>query len=105
LLTTQGVARRDILRKLRSQEARFTTLVLDAFEATLEAQPESGREVEIPLRDARPGMRLREEIRSGTGALLVPIGFEISERLLDRLRQVSPGALDQQVRLSVPATG
>ena len=105
LLTTQGVARRDILRKLRSQEARFTTLVLDAFEATLEAQPESGREIEIPLRDARPGMRLREEIRSGTGALLVPIGFEISERLLDRLRQVSPGALDQQVRLSVPATG
>ena len=50
-------------------------------------------------------MRLREEIRSATGALLVPIGFEISERLLERLRQVSPGALDQQVRLSVPATG
>jgi len=48
-------------------------------------------------------MRLREEIRTSSGALLVPIGFEISERLLERLLQVAPDVLEQQVRLSVPA--
>jgi hypothetical protein len=64
--------------------------VLDSVRSHAQGPTESGREIEIPLRDARPGMRLREEIRSGTGALLVPIGFEISERLLERLRQVSP---------------
>ena len=105
LLATQGVSRTEILRKLRSHEARFTSMVLDAFESTLKARPEPEREIEVPLRDAKPGMRLREEIRNTTGALLVPIGFEVSERLLDRLLQVAPDVLSKPVRLSVPATG
>jgi response regulator RpfG family c-di-GMP phosphodiesterase len=104
-LATQGVARDEILRRLRSRETRFTTMVLDAFESTLEAHPEPVREIEVPLRDAKPGMRLREEIRTAAGALLVPVGFEISERLLDRLLQVAPEVLAHPVRLSVPPTG
>ena len=101
LLTTQGVARAEILRRLRTREARFTTMVLDAFKTTLEAHPEPEREVVLPLRDAKIGMRLRDEIRTSSGALLVPIGFEVSERLLERLRQVAPEMLDKQVRLSI----
>jgi hypothetical protein len=102
LLATQGVARGEILRKLRTRETRFTPMVLDAFEATLAANPAPERELVAALRDARPGMRLREEIRTPNGALLVPIGFEVSERLLERLLQVAPDVLEQQVRLSVP---
>jgi response regulator RpfG family c-di-GMP phosphodiesterase len=105
LLATQGVAKSEILSRLRAREARFTSMVLDAFEATLKARPEPARETVVPLRDAKPGMRLREEIRNATGALLVPIGFEISERLLDRLLQVAPDVLSKEVRLSLPDTG
>lgn len=104
LLATQGVPRAEILRRLRSRETRYSGLVLGAFEAVLAARPEPEREIVVPLREARPGMRLRDEIRTGNGALLVPIGFVVSERLLDRLRQVSPDVLEQPVRLSVPAT-
>ena len=103
LLSTQGVAKTEILRRLRAREGRFTAMVLDAFEATLQAHPEPEREIVARLRDAKRGMRLCEEIRTSSGALLVPIGFEISERLLERLRQVAPDVLEQQVRLSVPA--
>jgi response regulator RpfG family c-di-GMP phosphodiesterase len=103
LQTTQGVASTEILRRLRAREARFTPMVLDAFEAILVAHPEAGREIVVALRDAKPGMRLRDEIRTPNGALLVPIGFEVSERLLERLLQVAPDVLEQQVRLSVPA--
>jgi CheY-like chemotaxis protein len=104
LLATQGVARSETLRRLRAREARFTTLVLDAFEATLEAHPETEREIVVPLREAKPGMRLHEEIRNAAGALLVPIGFEVSERLLQRLSQIAPDVLSQPVRLTVPTT-
>ena len=47
-------------------------------------------------------MRLRDEIRTSVGALLVPVGFEISERLLDRISQVAPEVLEQTVRLVNP---
>jgi response regulator RpfG family c-di-GMP phosphodiesterase len=103
LLTTQGIARAEILRRLRTREARFTTLVLDAFQITLEAHPEPQREIVVPLRDAKPGMRLRDEIRTSSGALLVPIGFEVSDKLLERLMQVAPDVLDRQVRLAIPS--
>jgi hypothetical protein len=59
-------------------------------------------EIEMPLRDAKPGMRLRDEIRTSVGALLVPVGFEISERLLQRISQVAPDVLDRTVRLVNP---
>jgi len=103
LLTTQGVANADILRRLRAREARFTKLVLDAFDATFKDHPVAEREIVTPLRQAKAGMRLRDEIRTSTGALLVPIGFEVSERLLERLQQVAPDVLEQEVRLSIPA--
>jgi response regulator RpfG family c-di-GMP phosphodiesterase len=105
LLTTQGIARTEIQRRLRAREARFTSMVLDAFEATLKARPEPEREIVAPLRDAKAGMRLREEIRNANGALLVPVGFEVSERLLDRLLQVAPDVLSKEVRLLLPTTG
>jgi hypothetical protein len=45
-------------------------------------------------------MRLKQEIRTATGALLVPTGFEISQRLLERISQVAPAALLSTVRVS-----
>jgi response regulator RpfG family c-di-GMP phosphodiesterase len=104
LLTTQGIARGEILRRLRAREARFTPLVLDAFESTLKGDTAPEQETVVALRDAKPGMRLRDEIRTANGALLVPIGFEVSERLLERLLQIAPEVLQQQVRLAGPGT-
>ncbi len=100
---TKGVSKAQILQNLQARELRFGARVLAALTAKVAAAVEQESEIEIPLRDAKPGMKLRDEIRTTVGALLVPVGFEISERLLDRISQVAPEVLDQKVRLVTPA--
>ncbi len=102
-MRVQNTPRDEILRKLRSRESRYGARILGACIASIADSPEPDAEVTVPLRAAKPGMRLRQEIRTRNGALLVPIGFEISERLLARISQVAPEALDEIVRLSAPA--
>jgi CheY-like chemotaxis protein len=99
-MASQEMSKADILQKLQTREARFGAKVLDALKASIGLTIEPEPEVVIPLRDAKPGMRLRQEIRSHVGALLVPHGFQISQRLLERLSQVAPDVLDQPVRLA-----
>ncbi|HEV8441885.1 MAG TPA: response regulator [Steroidobacteraceae bacterium] len=100
VMDMQDLPKADILEKLKSREARFGTKVLEAFQACIGLTDEAVAEIVVPLRDAKPGMRLRQEIRSQVGALLVPFGFEISQRLLERLSQVAPETLEQPVRLA-----
>jgi FixJ family two-component response regulator len=102
MLSTQGVAKDQIMSKLRARESRFGAKVLDAIAAMVGATAavQEAPDVSLPLRQAIPGMRLRDEIRTHAGALLVPIGFEISLRLIERITQVAPEVLDQVVRLS-----
>lgn len=102
VMTMQELPKAEILQKLQARETRFGNKVIAAMKSIIGAGADTPAEVSMPLRDAKPGMRLRQEIRSHTGALLVPFGFQISERLLERLSQVAPEALDQPTRL-VPA--
>jgi CheY-like chemotaxis protein len=103
-LNTQGMDAVQALQKLRAQEKRLGSKVLDALAAILRKTVEAAPDVSMRLRDATPGMRLREEIRTHTGALLVPIGFEISLRLLERISQIAPDVLDHVVRVSPAPT-
>ena len=96
----QKVPTPELLQKLAARETRFGGKVVDALKAFVGATAAPEPELVIPLRNAKPGMRLRQEIRSQTGALLVPYGFEMSERLLQRLSQVAPEVLDQPARLA-----
>jgi response regulator RpfG family c-di-GMP phosphodiesterase len=98
----EGLSKSEILQKLKAREARYGAGVITACQECFDFAPEPDVEIVAPLREAKPGMRLRQEIRSRSGALLVPIGFEISERLLSRLEQVLPEALNETVRLSLP---
>jgi response regulator RpfG family c-di-GMP phosphodiesterase len=104
ILTNQDLSKAQVLASLRAHKTRFGASVVDALVAKFaEATEESEKVLEIPLRDATPGMRLRQEIRTQLGALLVPIGIEISARLIDRISQVAPALLDQRVKVTVPS--
>jgi response regulator RpfG family c-di-GMP phosphodiesterase len=100
ILTNKGLSRPDLLQHLRRFEARFGAKVIEAIEAHVALLDETGEHLTIPLRQAKPGMRLRQELRTAAGALLVPIGIEVSPRLLDRISQVAPALLDQPARLA-----
>jgi FixJ family two-component response regulator len=101
-LLIKGVSKAEILRTLQARELRLGARVLEALIANVAVTAERELEIEMPLRDAKPGMRLRDEIRTSVGALLVPVGFEISERLLQRISQVAPDVLDRTVRMVNP---
>ncbi len=105
-LTTKGLSKVQIIETLRAQQARFGATVIDAFAAKIDVTLDAPEEVlEIPLRQATPGMRLLQEIRTPLGALLVPIGIEISVRLIDRIAQMAPALLDQRIRVVPPSAG
>ncbi|HEU4592377.1 MAG TPA: HD domain-containing phosphohydrolase [Steroidobacteraceae bacterium] len=98
--TIKGTERLEILDAMRDHEARYGARVLDALADFAGAAAQAQELLHISLRHATPGMRLRQEIRSSTGALLVPIGIEISAHLIDRLAQIAPDLLDQPVRVA-----
>ena len=105
LMTIKEMPKTEIMQILRSRESRFGSNVLEAFTAVVGAEAEPQVQT-MRLREATPGMRLLQEIRTSSGALLVPIGFELSQRLLERISQVAPEALEELVRLAParPAT-
>ena len=105
LMTIKEMPKKEIMPVLRSRESRFGSNVLEAFTAVVGAEAEPQVQT-MRLREATPGMRLLQEIRTSSGALLVPIGFELSQRLLERISQVAPEALEELVRLAParPAT-
>jgi response regulator RpfG family c-di-GMP phosphodiesterase len=105
LMTIKEMPKTEIMQVLRARESRFGSNVLEAFTAVVGAEAEPQVQT-MRLREATPGMRLLQEIRTSSGALLVPIGFELSQRLLERISQVAPEALEEMVRLAParPAT-
>jgi len=99
LMTIKEMPKTEIMQVLRARESRFGSNVLEAFTAVVGAEAEPQVQT-MRLREATPGMRLLQEIRTSSGALLVPIGFELSQRLLERISQVAPEALEELVRLA-----
>jgi len=99
LMTIKEMPKTEIMQVLRARESRFGSNVLEAFTAVVGAEAEPQVQT-MRLREATPGMRLLQEIRTSSGALLVPIGFELSQRLLERISQVAPEALEEMVRLA-----
>lgn len=58
-------------------------------------------EREMLLKDVMPGDRLLTELRTDSGALLVPFNFEITKTLLDRISNIHPNLMTTRVRISV----
>lgn len=104
-LSIKGSPVAEIIATLRDHEVRFGTRVLDALADMASATIDPEKPLEMPLREAASGMRLRQEIRTSQGALLVPIGMAVSARLLERISQIAPELLDQTVRLAPPRQG
>jgi len=77
LMTIKEMPKTEIMQVLRARESRFGSNVLEAFTAVVGAEAEPQVQT-MRLREATPGMRLLQEIRTSSGALLVPIGFELS---------------------------
>ena len=107
-LVATGKSRSEVFAELHRHAARYSEkLVMQLDDCVGQggrgAISRTPEERELLLHDVMPGMRLQSELRSSTGALLVPMNFEVSKTLLDRLANIAPELMGRPVKVSVPA--
>jgi response regulator RpfG family c-di-GMP phosphodiesterase len=90
--------------KLRGRASRYGEDLVSRLDDCF-AKSHAAEDVHLPVRQLRPGMRLREELRTSTGALLVPKGFEITPAFVTRIPNIAPDLLDLRVRVALPEAG
>jgi response regulator RpfG family c-di-GMP phosphodiesterase len=100
-LIAQGHPMNVAVQSLRTQNGMHPAQLIDQL-ATLLGASSSAQEIrELPLRAIKPGMVFIDDLRTHSGTLLVPKGFEVTEVFLDRLRNYSSGMLTEKVRVMV----
>jgi FixJ family two-component response regulator len=99
-----GKSRSEVFAHLHGRAGRYgekLVMQLDDCIGQKERGPTSRapQEHEMLLRDVAPGMRLQSELRSATGALLVPTNFQVTKTLLDRIANLAPELMTSRVRV------
>jgi response regulator RpfG family c-di-GMP phosphodiesterase len=100
-LDVQGIAVAHRALVLKKRVGVYDPAVVDALAAlhTTTAQAVDVREV--PARFVRTGMVLAEDVRTVTSALIAPRGYEVTDSLVERLRNFAPGTLREPLRVIV----
>ena len=102
-LITQGHTADVAIQILQGRTARFGVSLVEQFGVYLAAV--GGAESRsIALRDVRPGMAITEDVRTHTGTLIVPRGFEVSDVFLELARTFGADLLNQSVKVLVRST-
>lgn len=111
-LAASGRPRDQILAEMHKKVGRYGEKLLMQLDdcasqtTTPVAQPavtKAHYEREVLLRDAPPGSRLLCELRTENGTLLVPVNFEVSKTLLERIGNIHPELLVSPVRVRLPS--
>jgi response regulator RpfG family c-di-GMP phosphodiesterase len=99
-LIAQGRSKDAALQSLSVRVGRFGAKLfgqLGHCPATDDGLRES---LEIPLRRVIAGMTIQQELRTRTGVLLAPKGFEVSRSFVERISSLAPELLDTNVQVT-----
>ncbi len=86
---------------LRAHLARYSPALLPILAAHIGAEIRNATIREVSLHHVTVGMVLIEELRTDTGALVVPAEFEVTHGFLERLNHFPPGVVDKSVRVRI----
>jgi response regulator RpfG family c-di-GMP phosphodiesterase len=89
VLETQGESAGSALAQLRGRAGLYDPTVLEAFATLLGASDDGHTTEAITLGRLRPGMVFAEDVRSRDGALLIARGHEVTQSLIERMRNFS----------------
>jgi response regulator RpfG family c-di-GMP phosphodiesterase len=103
-LTSQGNGPDIAMQVLRSREERYGAELVKEFATHLGAGSGEMQVVEMLLRLVRPGMTILQDVRTYMGTLLVPRGFEVTERFIERMPNFGPELLNEKVQVRIPAS-
>ncbi len=106
VLETKGSTPQAALEAIRERTGCYDPEVVGAVAEMRQVELRSRRVVEIEVTAVLPGMVLTEDVRTVQGLLLVARGQEVSERLVERLRN-SRELLEprQRVHVAIPDPG
>jgi response regulator RpfG family c-di-GMP phosphodiesterase len=97
----RGVAADEAVHRLRSSTARFGQELTEQF-ARHVGTLTGGTEVrELALKMVKPGMTILADVRTQLGTLLVPRGFEVTARFLDKIAHFGADMLEKRVPVRV----
>jgi response regulator RpfG family c-di-GMP phosphodiesterase len=100
----QGKAHDAVCEYLCGRVGRYGVKLIGQLDACIVLRREVEQAVELPLRQVLPGMTLCDEIRTASGALLVPAGFEVTKSFLERIANIAPELLAKPIRVVLAAT-
>lgn len=91
-----------VIATLRSRSGRYDPAVLAALD-TIRGRGGVVREIrEIPVSSLREGMVIAADLRLVNGALLIARGFEVTQSLVERIRNLRVGNIMSPVRVYMP---
>jgi response regulator RpfG family c-di-GMP phosphodiesterase len=99
-LISRGLTHDSVCDHLCARTARFGPKLISQLDVCIMQAGSREASTEIPLGAVVPGMTLLQEIRTPTGALLVPSGFEVTKTFLDRVGNIAPELLEMRVRVA-----
>jgi hypothetical protein len=104
ILETRGCSPQVAVQAIRERAGWYDPDIVEAVAAMRQIEQRSRRVVEVEVAAVLPGMVLTEDIRTVQGLLLVARGQEVSERLVERLRN-SREVLEPRQRVHVMVAG
>lgn len=99
-LIARGLTHDHVCDLLSARTVRYGPKLVSQLQAGVASDRDLEQTQDVPLRQLRPGMVLLQEIRTATGALLVPKGFEVTRTFLDRVANIAPELLDTRVHVN-----
>jgi response regulator RpfG family c-di-GMP phosphodiesterase len=103
-LTAQGHVSDVAIQTLRSRSARYGSTIFERFSQQLGAASGAAEIRLIPLHLVRPGMTFVDDLRTSSGALLVPRGFVVTRSFIERIRSLGPEMAAEKLKMLVPPT-
>ncbi len=100
-LTIRGSSAESAMQLLRARRDRYGPELIDQFAVHVGVRGGQAEIREMVLKSVLPGMTIMADVRTHMGTLLVPRGFEVTPRFLDRIANFGAQILEERVPVLV----
>jgi len=100
-LTLRGNNAESAIQMLGARRERFGSELLEQFAQHVGARSGQSEVRELALKSVLPGMTIMSDVRTPIGTLLVPRGFEVTMRFLERIANFGPEVLEKRIPVLV----
>ncbi len=101
LLEVQGLSQSLAMENLRARPGCYDPKLLEAFAERLGAGNEDFELRSLSIHALMPGMKFAEEVISSAGALIIPREYEITQTLLDKLKNYPEGTIPDMILVKI----